>query len=83
MSYTPQQIHALDQRYAQVEHQLDQLIEVAAPALGEDRVERLDFATKLLADPALHDGRTLSPDDHIDLLAGLLSVSIDRLAAHR
>ena len=80
-SYTPAEIAAGDQHYAEVESNLDGLIaHYREKLVGESRVEALDFVGQLLACPHLADGTELTPREHAGTLANTLAVAIDRLA---
>lgn len=71
-----------DQHYAQVGEELDRLIETYRRISdGAERARCLDVVQSRLSDPK-YAGATkqLSHADHVDTLANLLTVALDRLA---
>lgn len=84
MSYPPDEIANADQHFAQVAHDLDQIVDGYRSQIadsGIDRTMALDAALGMLCEPTNLDGSDVSPDVHIGTLANLLAVAIDRLAA--
>lgn len=80
-NYPPAEIARGDQHYAQVEHDLDQLVAAYRSKPGDqNRVEALDFVTNLLACPHTDDGTALTPHEHAGTLANMLAIAVDRLA---
>jgi hypothetical protein len=81
---TPTDIADADQHFAQVAHDLSQIVaayRAAATSREIDHTSALDALLGMLSEPKNVDGSDVSHDVHAGTLANLLTVAIDRLAA--
>lgn len=84
MTDTPGEIARADQHFAEVAHDLDQIVaqyRLVVADCAVDRTITLDVALEMLSEPKNRDGSAVSHDVHVGTLANLLAVAIDRLAS--
>lgn len=79
MTRTPADTAHADQQWALTAHKLDELTTAYAAHLG-DRNDDLEYLHAMFCDPTKADGETLCPIRHINTLAALLAVAIDKMA---